>query len=85
MLNINLLTSATNIYMSQFDYLDKNNSTKSTLLAINEAINSLEHLKQTIKSKEDSLSILNILSLCLSISELTKDIEDVSYCLKNHK
>ena len=83
MLDINLLTPAANLYMSQFDTIDKQASTETALIAINECIGSLEELKETLKSS-NKMSIANVLSICLSISEQTQEIRRVNHQLKNH-
>lgn len=83
MLNINLLSSLANSYLSQFDAIDKQASTETTLLAINECIGSLIELKEILKSS-NKMNIANILSICLSISEETKEIKEVNHQLKKH-
>lgn len=83
MLDINLLTPTANLYMSQFDTIDKQASTETALIAINECIGSLEELKGILKSS-NKMSIANVLSICLSISEQTKGIKQVNHQLKNH-
>lgn len=83
MLNINLLSSLANSYLSQFDAIDKQASTETTLLAINESIGSLIELKEILKSS-NKMNIANILSICLSISEQTKEIKEVNHQLKKH-
>lgn len=83
MLNINLLSSLADLYMSQSDTIDKKDSTETALIAINECIGSLVELKEILKSS-NKMNIANILSICLSISEQTKEIKEVNHQLKKH-
>lgn len=75
MLNIKLLSEVANSYMSNCETIDKKSAIQNSLITINESIVELENLKKHLKSDTQNLSIANILSLCLSISEYTRDIK----------
>ena len=80
MLDIKLLSEAANSYMSNCETINKKVALENSLITINESIVELENLKKHLKNDREKLSIANILSLCLSISEYTKNIkETVNY------
>ena len=84
-MNINLLTPLTNQYLSCFDTVDKQAAVETTVLAINEAVVHLNSLKETIKDRKDSISVANSLSICLALSNFTKEISEVNRCLTSQK
>ena len=80
MLNIKLLSEIANSYMSNCETINKTVALENSLITINESIVGLENLKKHLKNNYENLSIANILSLCLSISEYTKSInETINY------
>ena len=80
MLNIKLLSEIANSYMSNCETINKTVALENSLITINESIVGLENLKKNLKNNYENLSIANILSLCLSISEYTKSInETINY------
>lgn len=80
MLNIKLLTEIANSYMSNYETITKTVALENSLITINESIIALENLKKNLKNDREKLSVANMLSLCLSISEYTKSInETINY------
>ena len=62
--------------MSNYESIDKKVALENSLITINESIIELENLKKHLKNTYDNLSIANLLSICLSISEYTKNIKE---------
>ena len=85
MLNIELLTRATNLYLSNFDTIDKHNAIETAFLSINESIVELQSLKDFLKNRQPNLNVANILSLCLSISSYTIEIKETIRYLETHQ
>ena len=85
MLNIELLTRATNLYLSNFDIIDRQSAMETAFLSINESIVELQTLKDLLKNQQPNLNIANILSLCLSISSYTIDIKETIRYLETHQ
>lgn len=84
-MDINLLTPLINKYSAFFDTMDKISATEITTIAINECIVALETLKNTFKKEDNNISILNALSVCLSISEITTDIKTINTELNQYR
>lgn len=84
MLNIELLTRATNLYLSNFNTIDKQSAIEAAFLSINENIVELQNLKNLIKNQQSNLNVANILSLCVSISSYTLEIEKTIRHLETH-
>lgn len=76
MINIKLLSETANSYMSNCETINKKVALENSLITINESIVELENLKKSLKNNHTNLSIANMLSLCLSISEYTKNIKE---------
>lgn len=85
MLNIKLLSETANAHMSNCETIDKKVALENSLITINENIIELENLKKRLKSSTKNLSIANLLSLCLSISEYTKSVKDTINYLETQK
>lgn len=85
MIDINFLSSTANLYMSQFDVIDKKVAIETTVVTINESIYALKNLKEVLKTNNSSIGTVNLLSLGLSISEITNDIKKINDYLKNYK
>lgn len=84
MLNIELLTRATNLYLSNFNTIDKQSAIEAAFLSINENIIELQNLKNLLKNQQSNLNVANILSLCVSISSYTLEIEKTIRYLETH-
>ncbi len=85
MLNIELLTRATNLYLSNFDTINRQSAIETAFLSINESVVELQTLKDLLKNQQPNLSVANILSLCLSISSYTIEIKETIRYLETHQ
>ena len=85
MINIELLTRATNLYLSNFDTIDKQSAIEAAFLSINESVVELQDLKKLLKKSQPNLTLANILSLCASISSYTIEIKETIRYLETHQ
>lgn len=82
-MKIDLLTPLVNSYLSKSDTIDKKASLEAAILSVNENIVALQHMKETMKENSEKISAANYLSICFSLSENTKAINQTDCCLRN--
>ena len=75
MIDNNMISSTAKLYLSQCETISSVTLQETILISINECTNLLNSIKIKLK-KTDSFSMIELLNLLLSVSSLTKELEN---------
>ncbi len=75
MIDISMISSTAKLYLSQCETIDSKTLQDAILISINECSNLLHNMKAEFK-KRDNSSVMELLNLFLSVTSLTKELEN---------